>query len=448
MSKLTLDVTKEINCDVLVVGGGCAGIAAAVCSARHGADTVLCEQYGFLGGTATAGLVGPFMTSYDAAGRTQLIRGFFDELVRRMEKEGGATHPSKATVGTAYTSYRVAGHKNCTAVNSEAIKRVSEQMCKESGVRLYYHMLLIAADRDGDRVTAAYFATKNGVYKVTAGVFIDCTGDADLAVRAGARTVFGDGNGAVQASSLFFKVRGVDKKLMDEHMAASPDMETKFYMKEIIAEREKGNFPLYRAKIMLFEGLGGEWIVNMSQIDDVDSTDPEQVTAAEITGREQIDYIIAFLKKYAAGCKNIKLCESAAALGVRESRRIVGVYEMTKEDAIDSVRFDDAVFCCSNSMDIHCKGYVTYIERKSDAPYYFPYRSLVSADASNLLAAGRCASAQREVMAAVRVMPPCFAMGQAAGTAAAMSAKSGVPAAEIDAAALVRTLIKDGVYLP
>lgn len=441
------NIEKEISCDVLVVGGGCAGVAAGVCAARHGADTIIAEQNGYLGGTATAGMVGPFMTSYDAKGETQLIRGFFDEFVRRMEKISGAVHPSRAEYDSAYTAYRTAGHRNLTAFNGEAYKRIAEDMCAESGVRLMYHLFLIGADSDGGRVTTAYFATKSGIYKISAKMFIDCSGDADLAYYSGAQTIYGDGNGEVQAASLFFSVTGVDKEKMDKHMRSSSSMEEKFYMNEILEEREKGNFPPYRAKIMLFEGIGDEWLVNMTQLDDVNAVVPEEATAAEIEGRRQIDYVVSFLKKYAAGCENIRLARSAASLGVRESRRIEGEYTVTKEDAVESVKFEDSVFCCSNSMDIHKKGRVEYVVRKSDEPYFIPYRSLVAKGFENLLAAGRCISADREVMGAIRVMPPCFAMGQAAGTAAAMCAADGIGAGEIDTARLVDELKNDGVYL-
>lgn len=445
---LTLPVARELDCDVLVVGGGCAGLSAAVCAARHGADVLLAEQNGYLGGTATAGLVGPFMTSYDTKGETQLIRGFFDEFVRRMKARGGAIHPANATWGTSYTAYRTAGHRNLSAFSAEAFKKAAEEICGEAGVRLLYHLFFIHADVAGGAVRSAYFASKAGVIKVNAKVFVDCTGDGDLASAAGAPMVFGDGKGDVQATSLFFTVRGVDRAAMDAHMAASPTIEEKFYMREIAEEREKGNYPLYRPKIMLFEGVGGEWVVNMSQMDGVNGIDPAEATAAEITGRKQIDYILAFLRKYAAGCRDIQLVKSAAALGVRESRRIVSAYDMTAEDASESRRFDDAVFCCSNSLDIHRKGYVEYYARKSEAPYFVPYRALVPRETDALLVAGRCAGASREVMAAIRVMPPCFAMGQAAGTAAALSAAAGVEPRDLRVAELVAALKADGVYLP
>lgn len=136
--------------------------------------------------------------------------------------------------------------------------------------------------------------------------------------------VFGDGNGGVQPASLFFKVRGVDKEKMDAHMFKDNNVQRQFYMQEIIEEREKGNFPIHRAKIMLFESFHDEWLVNMSQIEGVDANDCIEVTDAEIEGRQQMIYIMNFLRKYVAGCENIVVCDSAESLGVRESNTIEG----------------------------------------------------------------------------------------------------------------------------
>lgn len=447
MQEIKLQIKKEFSCDVLVVGGGPAGIAAAVASARNGADTILTELNGYLGGTGTAGMVNPFMTSYDTDGKTQIIRGIFDEIVRRMEERGGAIHPSKVPLGTAYAGYRVAGHKNIAPFNAEALKKVSEDMCVESGVRLMYHLMLIDAENENGTVRAAYFATKDGIYKITAKVFIDCTGDADLAVAAGAETIYGDGEGEVQSASLFFSIAGVNKEALDAHSLNEQDMRKKFYMDEIEAERAAGNYPIARNKIMLIENLNGEWSLNMSQVDDVDGTDPVSVTNGEIESRRQIDYIIAFLRKYVAGCENIYLVHSAPALGIRESRRIVGEYELSLSDADESVHFEDTILCCASSLDIHKKGYVQYIARKSTAPYYMPYRSLLAKGISNLMAAGRCASAAREVMGAIRVMPPVFAMGEAAGTGAALAVRNHCTPKEVDAKLLTDTLRAGGAYL-
>ncbi len=447
MKELTLSVTQVLDCDVLVLGGGVSGISAAVCTARKGMKTILADRNGCLGGTATAGMVGPFMTCYTPTSGIQVIRGFFDEFVRRMEEDEGAVHPSNApSVGTSYTAYRVPGHQNVTAFHGETLKRVAEEMCVENGIRLLYHVNFVSADVEQGEIKAAYFVCKRQVIKVTAKIFIDCSGDADLAAASGVPIVFGDGNGEVQPSSLFFKVRGVDKEKMDAHMFKDDNVQRQFYMQEIIKEREKGNFPIHRAKIMLFESFHNEWLVNMSQIEGVNANDCIEVTDAEIEGRQQIVYIMNFLRKYVAGCENIILCDSAESLGVRESNTIEGVYRMKTTDMRERVKFEDSIACCSNTEDLHQKGGVTGY-RPVEEPYYIPYRSLLPLNVENLLVAGRCISCEREVSSAVRVMPPCFAMGQAAGVAASLSVKGKCSPKVIDVKELVETLVADGVYL-
>ncbi len=449
-NQVTLPITRTLDCDVLVIGGGPAGIGAAVCSARHGANTILAERNGCLGGTATSGLVAPFMSSTTPDGETFLIRGFYEELVNRMVAEGGAIHPLDAKIGS-WTAYRDKGHHGLTTFSYETLKRVSEEFCKEAGVNLQYHLLFIKADTRRDKITAAYFATKDGIWKITAKNYIDCTGDGDLAYQAGVPYIYGDGEGGVQAVSMFFTVRGVDKAKMDAHNAdclARGDYEGQWYMNEIKAAREAGEFPSWRNKIALFENLDGTYSVNMAQSDEVDGLDPKQVTDAEVDGRAQINMIVKFLRKYVSGCENCELMATADQLGVRETRRIVGEYTVPTEDAQNSVKYPDPIFCCANHMDIHRKGYVEYVARNTNDPYYMPYRMLLPKKVSNLLVAGRCAAAERPVMAAVRVIPPCFAMGQAAGTAAALSVRQGVGPKAIDPAELVDTLKADGVYLP
>ena len=219
-------------------------------------------------------------------------------------------------------------------------------------------------------------------------------------------------------------------------------------MREIAAAREKGEFPSWRNKIALFENLDGTYTVNMAQSDGVDGLDPKQVTDAEVEGRVQCAEIVKFLRKYVEGCENVELNSTAADLGVRETRRIEGVYTATTEDAKNSVKYPDPIFCCANSMDIHRKGFVEYVARNTNEPFYLPYRSLLPLNVDNLLVAGRCAAAERPVMAAVRVMPPCLAMGQAAGTAAALSVKDGIGPKDLNPDKLVQTLKEDGVYLP
>src|SRR5438270_2104592 len=178
---LHVDIPVVHECDVLVVGGGPAGIAAAIAAARTGARTTLVERYGFLGGNATASLVGPFMTAFSADGRTQLVRGVFDELVRRMEAIGGAIHPSRVSAGEAKSAYMKPGHTGVTPFDPEAMKLASAELCLEHGVRLRLHTSFVDPVVESEAVRGAILHSKEGLQAVRAAVTVDCSADADVA---------------------------------------------------------------------------------------------------------------------------------------------------------------------------------------------------------------------------------------------------------------------------
>lgn len=423
MECLTLTVRKTYDCDVLVVGGGVAGLSAAVAAARQGAKVILCEEGGYLGGTATRGLVGPFMTCYDRTGKTQIIRGFFSEFVERMIQEGGAVSPADCHGGDSYSGYRTAGHIGVTPFSPEVFKTVAEAFCTEEKVKLLYHSRLIACETQDGIVRKAYFSNVSGLDAVRAKVFIDTTGSAVLAEKAGARTVRGDENGTVQMVSMFFRIKGVDKEALDRYMSENREMRRRFFMDEIEEGQRTGAFPCGTVKLRIFEDPDGFWSVNMVQEDKpVNELDVEELTAAEISQRKMIPAMVAFLKKNVPALKDIRLVDTASDLGVRESRRIVGKTLLTGEDICHSRYSEEQIAVCANSMDRHQPNGVAYTPYASDRNYYIPLSCLISADIKNLLTAGKTVSADRDAFAAIRVMPPCFAMGEAAGIAAAMAA--------------------------
>ncbi len=434
--------------DVLVVGGGPAGIASAVCAARHGARVVLCDQNGYLGGLSTAGLIGPFMTCYDPLMQRQVIRGFFEEFVQRMVREGGAVHPSQMETGTSYTAWRAKGHAHITPFSGETLKIVAEDMCQEAGVTLLYHaMFQEAVMRDGS-IDAAVFAAKGGPLAVRARVVVDCSGDADVAFAANAPFEVGqDNNGHPQAASLFFVIDGVDREQLEAYRAEHEDISEMWFMDRVSQARARGEFPIPREKVALYESLDGTWRVNMSRLDGYDFCDPEDITRAEIDGRRQIQIIIRFLKKYIPGCEKIRLLYSAPMLGVRESRRIVGDFVLRGADMKLSARHPDDIFLSGNRFDMHVGSRVIYETTKSGDPYGVPYRVLLPRNVDNLLVAGRCVSGDQESLAAIRVIPPCFAMGQAAGTAAALCVQNSCLPSQVDTDALRVLLRQDGAYL-
>ena len=441
-----LPIWKEA--DVLVIGGGPAGIAAAVCAARHGAHVILCEQNGYLGGLPTGGLVGPFMTCYDPPMKRQVIQGFFEEFVQRMIKAGGAMHPSQMEAGSSYSAWRVRGHAHITPFDSEIFKSVAEETCAEAGVTLLFNMMFQRTITFTGRIDTAIFAAKGGPRAIRAKIVIDCTGDADVAYEAGAPFEVGkNNNGQPQPASLFFLIDGVDKEKLEAYRATCSDISEMWFMDKVREAREKGEFPIPREKVALYESLDGVWRVNMSRIDHYDYCNPEDLTHAQIEGRKQVHIIIDFLKKYIPGCANIRLLGSAPMLGVRESRRIIGDFVLTGAEMKLSTRHDDDIFLSGNRFDTHIGSKVVYESTRGDDPYGVPYRILLPQKISNLLVAGRCASGDQECLAAIRVIPPCFAMGQGAGTAAALCIRDNVTPAHVNTDELRTWLCQDGACL-
>ncbi len=448
MNSILLEVIKSYECDVLVIGGGVSGISAAINSARNGARVILAEKNGYLGGTSTAGLIGTFMTCYDAKGEKRIIKGFYKEFVDEMVKAGGAIPPEACLNVGKYGGYRLTGHLGVAPYDAEVLKTLSEKMCLDAGVRLLYHMLLVGCDKTDTKVTKAYFATNSGIYEISAKMFIDATGDAYLCDKAGCKSEVGDENGERQPASMFFLIKGVDEELLDEYMEKHQETRERFYMDVIEDARKAGDFPCGTYKFRIFKSPSEKWTVNMAQEDEVvDQFDAEKITNAEISQRKQIPAILNFLKKYIPACENIELVQSAAEIGLREGRRIVGEYTLTKEDILNGTIFEDSICYCANSIDIHKKDSVEYISTKEDTVYTIPYRSLVAKECDNILVAGRCLSADRAALAAVRVMPPCFAMGEAAGIAASIAARKNIPARSVDYNEIKETLLKNGAYL-
>jgi hypothetical protein len=449
--RYSTEIGIEDEVDVQVVGGGPAGVAAAVAAARNGARTRLVERYGFLGGNLTAGLVGPCMTSYSLDGREQLIRGVFDEFVRRMEAMGGALHPSRTSAGDAYSGFIEYGHDKVTPFEPEAAKVVAVEMCQEAGVELRLHSF--AADtlvRDG-RVTGVVAASKSGLALLPARVTVDCSADGDVAAAAGVPTEFGrDADGLAQPMTVFFRVSGVDDEAVERYVRSHPQ-DRRPYESVVARARREGRFPAPRRGVGMYKTLRpGVWRINTTRVLSRDGTDVADLTAAEIEGRDQVRRLVAFFRADLPGFERCELLDTATTVGVRESRRIVGEYRLTLADLQSARHFDDVIALCAYPVDIHdptgSGGGVDESAGTANA-YEIPYRSLVPRGVDGLLVAGRCVSASHEALAAIRVMPPAFAMGEAAGTAAALAARAGVAPRALDVPALQRALLDRSAYL-
>ncbi|MBE6690437.1 MAG: FAD-dependent oxidoreductase [Ruminococcaceae bacterium] len=448
MANVFFPIQKTYDCDVLVVGGGVAGISAAVNAAREGARVILCESGGCLGGTATKGLVGPFMTCYDAEGKNRIIRGFFSEFVERMIAEGGAISYEDCPGNNSHSGYRLKGHIGVTPFMAETMKRVAETLCREAGVRVLYHNTLIGCDTEQRRIRTAYLADNEGISAVTASVFIDASGSASLAAKAGAETFRGDENGFLQTASLFFVIDGVHADELNAYMAEHNEMRERFYMDIFDKGIADGSFPCGTQKLRIYERPDGSWLVNMAQTDNgVNELDSEALSEAEIDQRAQTVKIFEFLKKNIPALRDIRYIQSATDLGVRESRRMAGRVLLTGEDVANSRYAEEQIAVCANSIDIHQAVGVQYVAYKAKKNYYIPLSALISKDVDNLLAAGKCLSADKYAHAAIRVMPPCFAMGEAAGITAALAVKKSCAAAEVPVTEVQAIIRAHGGYL-
>jgi hypothetical protein len=459
--RLERDLPMTADVDVLVIGGGPAGIGAAVGAARSGAHTALVERYGFLGGNATASLVGPFMTSFSNDGSRQIIGGVFEDLIRRMEKIGGAIHPENVRAGSAEAGFYQFGHDHVTPFNPEVLKVVAAEMVLEAGCNLVLHTSfvdpLIEVRGDGARaVHGAIVHNKGGLQAIRAGIVVDCSADADVAFRGGAPTQKGrEADGKMQPMTMFFVIDGVDDATVEAYAASHPEEAGMLYHSIVETARAAGRFPIERDKINIYRTPErGVWRVNTTRLTGLDGTNPEDLTRAEIDGRKQVFALLAFMRRECPGLEGIRLREVAAQIGVRETRRIVGEYVLSMEDLATARHFDDVVALCGYPVDIHpVEGAAGGVQAAAEAGlhaadvYEIPYRSLVPLELEDLLVAGRCLSATHEAAGAVRVMPPCFAMGQAAGAAAALAVEFNTTPRNLEVPRLQALLKKQGAIL-
>ncbi|MCX6375643.1 MAG: FAD-dependent oxidoreductase [Armatimonadetes bacterium] len=443
--------------DVIVAGGGVAGIAAAVSSARLGAKTILIERYGFLGGLGTAGLVNPFMSSYTSDGKP-LVGGFFSEICARMKDMGGMLD---------------------RAYDPEAMKFCAQEMVLESGCELLLHSWITGARMSGPDIVGVEVLTKSGTQEFDAQVVVDATGDADVAAMAGAPYELGSSeDGMTQAMTLMFTIGGVDVRKSLEYAKENPE-EMRFpkpssdeavermmqgaigiagFFTKVEQAREIGEFPIPQDLVFYISlPTSGQVVVNTTHIGGCDGTSSEDLTKAEIEGRRQAWALMKFFRKYVPGFENAYLLQTATQVGIRESRRVVGEYVFNADDVADGRKFPDAVMRSAYPVDVHSptgKGYKRVEEStgRSGAPppgdwYEVPYRCLVPVEVDNLLVAGRCLSATHEGQGAVRIMPNCMALGQAAGVAAALCVKNGMKPRILDTAMLRKHLLEQGAII-
>jgi len=439
--------------DVVVVGGGIAGSLAACAAARLGARVLLVERFGHLGGILVSGGVGPMMTFH--CGKEQIIRGLPGELIDRLVGKG--LSPGHIEDSTGYT-YSV------TPFDAEGMKQELEIMALDAGVELLYGALLCSVDATSGAIDSLTAATKGGLIAVQGSVYVDATGDADIARHARSSSEPLE----LQPATMNFKMSGVDTAAIRKYVESNPgdftDLKGRIellgrakrlsvcgFLGAVADGRASGDFEVRRDDLLFFEtNTPGEVIVNTSRIAVRDPLDPEDLTRLAIEGRRQVRAIAAFLRERIPGFADARLVSSGPEIGIRNSRQIDGVYCLTAEDLLSSREMPDAIAHSAYPIDVHNSSDGGTLSRfLPEGRYYdIPYRSLVAARARNLLGAGRCISATFQAQAAVRVSPTAGATGQAAGTAAALCAARKKAVAEIDIAELRATLRSQGAWLP
>lgn len=417
---------NTIRSAVLVVGGGPAGVAAALAASRNGADVLLVEHYGFAGGAASAALVNPFMR-YLADGRP-IVGGIFGEIVEELDAQGSVLWPD------------VRGRS--LPFDPETLKMVLLDKLQEAGVRLMLHTTAVEAIVNDGVLCGITVYNKSGRQTILSQITIDATGDADIAWLAGVPTEKGrDEDGLMQPVTLNFRMAGIDEERM-------PPIKEINKLYDLAKERGEINNP--RENVLVFKTTRpGELHFNTTRVTGIDGTSGLDLTRAELESRRQVKEMVAFLCREVPGFEKSYLLATAPQIGIRETRRIKGMYTMTEEDVLGGRQFPDAIAQGSYDVDIHNPaGTGTVIKCLPPGKHYdIPYRCLIPLEIDNLLVSGRPISATHAAHSSIRIMPICMATGEAAGTAAAMAVQQNIKPNQVDVSVLQEKLRAQGAMI-
>ncbi|OGV37850.1 MAG: hypothetical protein A2X48_08290 [Lentisphaerae bacterium GWF2_49_21] len=432
-----IDVLTEA--DVVVCGGGCSGVTAAVAAARHGASVVLIERWPTVGGMATNALV----NGWHRSDREKVvINGLVEESAQRAEKEGWIVQDSQYP------------HAHETHwFDPEGMRIVWHRMLKEAGVRTFCHTAVGEPLIEDRKIKAVFVDTKRGRRAILGKMFVDSTGDGDLAAKAGVPFSYGrESDGLVQGMTLIFSLEGIDKSLSKERLEAVPGVMD--LMREL---RDKGDLPQFNdancGHYLRNAENGTLW--NMLPVSG-NPLDEEELTSLTAEAREKLVSYLALWRKELPGYEKASIRETGFALGVRESRRITGLKALDHNMILDAVKHKDAIGHGVWMIDIHDPkgtGYTTYSDRgtknmlEAGTSYHIPLGMCLNKQISNLAVAGRCASSTHEAHSSVRVQTHCMVMGQGVGTLAAMASDANRKLGEVNVKDLQKKLRADGVYL-
>ena len=443
---------------VVVVGSGAAGINAAIASARNGAETLLIERAGFLGGiSATL----PWIGFHDQDYR-QIIKGIPHEIVERLWDVNAAS-PYELDVKCS----------SIISIDTHWWKIIAMQMVQEAGVNLMLHTLVVDTLREDDRITGVVVEHKSGRQMILADVVIDCSGDGDVAARGGVAWEKGrTKDGLVQAPTLVFRMGGLSREGFIEG-CRNPDINYREWVAPYPEIRQKLVDRLDEMQVIVTGGYAplfekaraagdldvpqtrlvgvklhkpDEYMVVTTRILGLDPTSVHNMTDAYTRLYQQIPQLIRFFRKYVPGFEASHLVEIAPMMGVRESRRIMGDYVLSEDDVVTGREHDDVVALGGYHIDIH-RPAGTWVDSKNVQTYDVPFRSLIARDVEGLLMAGKCLSATHEAVASTRVIPICMAQGQAVGTAAALAVRKKISPRDLKTSELRNVLIDQGAEL-
>lgn len=445
MTKMIRDARGETEkqFDAIVVGGGAAGVAAAVTAARQGLRVALLERYGFCGGGAVAGLSGTVCGIYEAtddpnAAPKKAVFGFLDEFIAEMEMRGGVAEP-------------VPYGKTFTRVHDQLIWReAADALVDRAGVEVFFHTTVAAALVEGDTVKGVRAHTKEGTFDFVAPVTIDASGDADIAAMAGFPSFVGD-EGRVQNPTMIFRLLGVDLgRFLGRY---GPDTIMPPEVTEMIQTAQAGNdYDLPRSKIWLFPTTRpGELLCNCTRIVGRDGRElnplfARDFTEAEIEGRRQVREYARFFRDRIEGCEDSYVNDTGVQVGVRQTRQISGVYRLKNDDVTSGAKFADGIARSPWPIELHA-GAKPKVHWLLNDVYEVPYRCFIPERGEGLLAAGRCLSAEHEAVASARVTAQCFSYGHAIGHAAALCVARGISPRETDGAEIRKILNQEGARL-
>ena len=433
--RIKVDIFKKqvkfhYQTEVLVVGGGSAGVTAAIAAAEQGAQTMLVERYGFLGGISTQVLDTFYGFFTPGSQPRKVVGGIPDRVVANLEKQGAMlVRPNTYGAGDGIT------------YDPETLKVVWERLAVDAGVKILYHTLVIDVLLKDGRVTGVVSASKGGLSMIEAQVVIDASGDADVAAVAGVGYESA-ATGPVQSLTTTFRLLNVDTAMARQ---VKKD-QLHLLMQEAI---DRGDYDLPRREGSVhITPLPGVMATNLTRVMEVDATDVEQLSQAEIEGRRQAMEYFRFLHDRVPGYEQSALANFSTQIGIRESRRILGRYRLTRQDVLNARKFEDAIAQCGAPIEDHHAGQDTRWEYLPEGEtYQIPYRCLVPENTVGLLVAGRCLSADHDAHASVRSMGQCMSMGQAAGLAAVLAYQEHCLPDEIPVGELQNRLRKIGAVL-